>query len=177
MKVNSMYLIPAAAAMTAALIFSVPARAQTQGTTTTTTPPGSTNPRDSAMPAPQGMGGAARSGMESSGSGNPVTNSATQTPGTTKPTDNINPAPTAGKGNSGRANAGQSMSGNPVTNSATQTPGTTRPQDNVVPAPTAGNSGMGMTQKRDANKARKQNADNSQMPKEDMGGMKSDKSQ
>jgi hypothetical protein len=88
----SMKSIPAAVALGTALFLSMGAQAQTD----TTTPPGSTKPKDQTTAAPN-TSGAARAGAEAgNSSGNPVANSATQTGGTTKAKDNVNAAPTAG---------------------------------------------------------------------------------
>jgi hypothetical protein len=88
----SMKSIPVAAAITTALLLG----AQVQAQTDTTTPPGSTKPKDQTTAAPN-TNSAARAGAEAgNSSGNPVANSATQTGGTTKAKDNVMPAPTAG---------------------------------------------------------------------------------
>lgn len=88
----SMKSIPAAAAIATALLMG----AQVQAQTDTTTPPGSTKPKDQTTAAPN-TNSAARAGAEAgNSSGNPVAASATQTPGTTKSKDNVNPAPTGG---------------------------------------------------------------------------------
>jgi hypothetical protein len=88
----SMKSIPAAAAIATALLMGAQVHAQTD----TTTPPGSTKPKDQTSAAPN-TNSAARAGAEAgNSSGNPVANSATQTGGTTKAKDNVSPAPTAG---------------------------------------------------------------------------------
>jgi hypothetical protein len=113
--------------MVAALVFGAQVHAQTPSST----PPGSTNPRDaSATP-----GVAARAGADgNNSSGNPVASSATQTPGTTNPKDNVNPAPMGG---TPARTAAPGMSGsNPITPGTTGIAGTTNPKDVVIPKDT-----------------------------------------
>jgi hypothetical protein len=92
MKKFSLKSIPAAAAVVSALLLG----AQVQAQTDTTTPPGSTKPKDQNTAAPA-TNSAARAGAEAgNSSGNPVANSATQIGGTVKSKDAVNPAPTGG---------------------------------------------------------------------------------
>ena len=150
--------IPAAAAIAAALLFG----AQVQAQTGMTTPPGSTKPKDQAVPTPGNSAMPARAGADANNSsGSPVGNSATMTGGTTKNKDNVSPAPVAGNGSTGTtAAAGMNSPG-----MATTVPGTTKSKDAVMPAPTAGTKGMTAEQRamaksdkamaRDAKKAAK----------------------
>ena len=88
----SMKSIPAAAAIVSALVLGAPVQAQTD----TTTPPGSTKPKDQTTAAPN-TNSASRAGAEAgNSSGNPVANSATQIGGTTKSKDAVSPSPTGG---------------------------------------------------------------------------------
>ena len=123
--------IPAAAAIAAALLFSVQVQAQTG----MTTPPGSTKPQDRVNPAPGNTATPARAGAEgNNSSGSPVGRSDTMIGGTTKKNDNVSPSPTAGNGTTANtAAAGMNSAGTP-----TMVPGTTNKKDNVMPAPTAG---------------------------------------
>jgi len=134
----SMRSIPAAAAIAAALLFSAQAQAQTG----MTTPPGSTKPKDQAVPAPGNTATPARAGADgNNSSGSPVGNSATMTGGTTNKKDNVSPAPVAGNGSTGTtAAAGMNSAG-----AATTVPGTTKSKDNVSPAPVAGSGSTGTT--------------------------------
>ncbi len=88
----SMKSIPVAAAIATALLMG----AQVQAQTDTTTPPGSTKPKDQTTAAPN-TNSAARAGADAgNSSGNPVAASGTQTAGTTKAKDNVMAAPTGG---------------------------------------------------------------------------------
>ena len=157
----SMRSIPAAAAIAAALLFSAQAQAQTG----MTTPPGSTKPKDQAVPAPGNTATPARAGADgNNSSGSPVGNSATMTGGTTNKKDNVSPAPVAGNGSTGTtAAAGMNSAG-----AATTVPGTTKSKDAVMPAPTAGTKDMTAEQRamaksekakaRDAKRAARKNA-------------------
>lgn len=92
MKKLSMRSVPAAAAIAAAMLFGAQVHAQTN----TTTPPGSTKPKDAVMAAPA-TNAAARAGAEANNSsGNPVASSNTQIGGTTKGKDAVSPAPMGG---------------------------------------------------------------------------------
>lgn len=88
----SMKSIPAAAAIVSALVLGAPVQAQTD----TTTPPGTTKPKDQNSAAPN-TNSAARAGAEAgNSSGSPVANSSTQIGGTTKSKDAVSPAPSGG---------------------------------------------------------------------------------
>ena len=127
--------IPAAAAIAAALLFGAQAQAQTG----MTTPPGSTNPKDQAVPTPGNSTMPARAGADgNNSSGSPVGKTATMIGGTTNKKDNVSPAPVAGNGSTGTtAAAGMNGAG-----MATTVPGTTNSKDAVMPAPTAGTKSM-----------------------------------